>query len=180
MTRLCRIGGWLALATVAFLTLGPVDDRPQVAAAPHLEHFAAFLLLGLVFAVGYPSRPMRAVLIVVGSAILLEILQLLTPDRHARAIDAMAKVTGAAFGITLTRLVLNSWQAKLRSAPAVSTVVRRGERERERERERDRERAGSALVTADQLPPSVLDGHRGRAAADHRAVRAEIELRLVV
>jgi VanZ family protein len=131
MTRLCRIGGWLALATVAFLTLGPVDDRPQVAAAPHLEHFAAFLLLGLVFAVGYPSRPMRAVLIVVGSAILLEILQLLTPDRHARVIDAMAKVTGAAFGITLTRLVLNSWQAKLRSAPAVSTVVRRGAREQD-------------------------------------------------
>ena len=131
MTRLCRIGGWLALATVAFLTLGPVDDRPQVAAAPHLEHFAAFLLLGLVFALGYPSRPMRAVLIVVGSAILLEILQLLTPDRHARVIDAMAKVTGAAFGITLTRLVLNSWQAKLRSAPAVSTVVRRGAREQD-------------------------------------------------
>ena len=67
MTRLCFIAGWLASGAVAFVTLGPVQDRPQIA-PPHLEHFAAFLLLGLVFALAYPKRPVRAVLIVVGSA----------------------------------------------------------------------------------------------------------------
>lgn len=116
------------LAAVAFMTVGPAHDRPQVASA-HLEHFAAFLLLGFVFALAYPNRPIRAVLIVVGSAILLEILQLLTPDRHGRLIDAMTKVTGAASGIMLARVMLNSWQAKLRSVPAVSRVFRRPEQD---------------------------------------------------
>jgi VanZ family protein len=124
MTRLFLIAGWLALAAVAFVTLGPIQDRPQVA-PPHLEHFAAFLLLGVVFAFAYPNHRLRAVLIVVGSAILLEILQLATPDRHGRLIDAMTKVAGAAFGVTLARLVLKSWQAKLRSVPAVSEVFKR-------------------------------------------------------
>jgi VanZ family protein len=127
MTRLCFIAGWLASGAVAFVTLGPVQDRPQIA-PPHLEHFAAFLLLGLVFALAYPKRPVRAVLIVVGSAILLEFLQLLTPDRHGRMVDAMTKVTGAASGITLARVALTSWQAKLRSV-TVSTVVRRREQD---------------------------------------------------
>jgi hypothetical protein len=72
---------------------------------------------------------MRAVLIVAGSAILFEILQLLTPDRHGRLIDAMTKVTGAAAGIMLARLMLNSWQARLRSVPAVSSVVKRGDQD---------------------------------------------------
>jgi VanZ family protein len=128
MTRLYLIAGWLALGAVAFVTLGPVSDRPQVAPS-HLEHFSAFLVLGLVFALAYPDRPMRAILIVVGSAILFEILQLLTPDRHGRLVDAMTKVTGAAAGIMLARLMLNSWQARLRSLPAESSVSGRGERD---------------------------------------------------
>src|SRR5262245_45495698 len=123
MTRLYLVAGWLALAAVAFVTLGPIQDRPQVA-PPHLEHFTAFLLLGLAFALGSPNRPLRAVLIVVGSAILLELLQLLTPDRHGRLVDAMTKIAGAAPGITLARAMLNSWQARLRSVP-VSTVFGR-------------------------------------------------------
>jgi hypothetical protein len=65
---------------------------------PYLE---SRLTIQEKWVLSYPSRPMRAVLIVVGSAILLEILQLLTPDRHARVIDAMIKVAGAASGITL-------------------------------------------------------------------------------
>jgi VanZ family protein len=126
MTRPSLIAGWLALAAIAFVTLCPIQDRPQVA-PPHLEHFAAFLALGVVFALAYPNHPSRAVLIAIGSAILLEILQLATPDRHGRLIDATTKVAGAAFGITLARLVLNSWQAKLRSVPAVSTLFARRE-----------------------------------------------------
>jgi VanZ family protein len=129
MTRLYLIAGWLALGAVAFVTLGPIYDRPQVASSSHLEHFSAFLVLGLVFALAYPDRPMRAVLIVVGSAILFEILQLVTPDRHGRLVDAMTKVAGAAAGIMLARVMLNFWQARLRSVPAVSSVLRRGERD---------------------------------------------------
>ena len=85
--------------------------------------------MGLLFALAYPNRPVRAVLIVVGSAILLEILQLLTSDRHGRLVDAMTKVTGAASGVMLARFMLNSWQARVRSVPAISMVFRRREQD---------------------------------------------------
>jgi hypothetical protein len=40
---------------------------------------------------------------VLGGAITLELLQLVTPDRHARFHDAMEKVAGGAISITITR-----------------------------------------------------------------------------
>lgn len=125
MARLCFIAGCLALGIVAFLTLGPISDRPQIAPA-HLEHFSAFVLLGCVFALAYPNRFAHAALIVVGSAILLETLQLLTRDRHGTLADATVKIAGAVCGIALARLVLHSW----RRVPAVRTAVGRGEQDR--------------------------------------------------
>ncbi|MCK1518857.1 VanZ family protein [Bradyrhizobium sp. 17] len=128
MTRFYLIAGWLVLGAIAFVTLGPVHDRPQVA-PPHLEHFAAFLVLGLVFSLAYPNRSIHAVTIAVGGAILLEGLQLLTPDRHGRLVDTMTKVAGAASGIMLARVALNSWRARLRSVPAVGNVFWRSEQD---------------------------------------------------
>ncbi|WP_298885702.1 VanZ family protein [uncultured Bradyrhizobium sp.] len=100
MAKLYFISGWLLLALVAFFTLGPIYDRPVIA-APHLEHFVAFFALGLVFARAYPNRIVLVVLLVIGSAIALEALQLLTPDRHARLIDAFYKMAGGALGMAL-------------------------------------------------------------------------------
>ena len=92
------IAGWLALAFIVYATLSPIDDRPVIASA-HLEHFAAFGLVGLAFALAYPNRLLVIAAIVVGSAFGLEALQLLTPDRHGRAIDALVKAAGGACGI---------------------------------------------------------------------------------
>ncbi len=103
--RVCTIAGWLALALIAYATLSPIEARP-VLAGPQLEHFAAFALVGLAFAVAYPNRVMFVVVIVVGAAIGLEALQLLTPDRHGRVIDAVVKALGGSFGISVGQLVL--------------------------------------------------------------------------
>jgi len=102
--RVSIIAGWLALAFIVYATLSPIDDRPVVA-APHLEHFAAFALTGMAFALAYPHRLLLIVTIVVGSAFGLEALQLLTPDRHGRAIDASIKAAGGICGIGVGRLV---------------------------------------------------------------------------
>ena len=99
MVRFFRAAGWLALALVAFVTLAPISDRPTIAPA-HFEHFAAFFVLGLVFVLAYPNRMMLATLIVIGSAIILEALQLLTPDRHGQLTDALVKVAGGLCGIS--------------------------------------------------------------------------------
>lgn len=98
--RLSLFAGWLALAFIVFATLAPLQDRPSVA-GPQLEHFAAFALMGLAFARGYPNRLAVVIAVVIGSAFALEALQLLTPDRHGRLIDAMVKAAGGLSGIAI-------------------------------------------------------------------------------
>jgi VanZ family protein len=103
--RVSLIAGWLVLAFIVYATLSPIDARPVIAAAPHLEHFAAFALLGLAFALAYPSRVLLVVVIVVATAVGLEALQLLTPDRHGRVLDALVKALGGICGISTGQLV---------------------------------------------------------------------------
>jgi VanZ family protein len=77
--------------------------RPSIGNS-HLEHFAAFGLIGLAFALAYPSRILLIVAIVVGAVLGLEALQLLTPDRHARLLDALVKAAGGICGIAIGQL----------------------------------------------------------------------------
>jgi VanZ like protein len=95
--------GWLTLAFIIFATLSPIGVRPSVS-TPHLEHFAAFAVMGLAFALAYPNRILLVVLLVVGAALGLEALQLLTPDRHGRAVDAFIKALGGISGICVGQM----------------------------------------------------------------------------
>lgn len=97
------ITGWLAIAFIVFVTLSPMEARPSLA-SPHLEHFAAFALIGVAFALAYPSRVLLVFAIVVGAAIGLEAFQLLTPDRHSRAADALVKALGGISGICIGQM----------------------------------------------------------------------------
>lgn len=101
--KVAVVVAWLALAFIAFVTLSPIGARPSVA-SPHLEHFAAFALTGLALALAYPNRILLVVCIVAGAAFGLETLQLLTPDRHARAADALVKSLGGISGICAGQL----------------------------------------------------------------------------
>jgi VanZ like protein len=101
--RLSVVAAWLALAFVVFVTLSPLEARPSFGHS-HLEHFGAFALVGLAFAFAYPNRILTIVAIVVGAALGLEALQLLTPDRHARATDALVKAFGGISGICAGQL----------------------------------------------------------------------------
>ena len=98
--RVSLIAAWLALAFIVFATLSPIDDRP-VLAGPQFEHFAAFALMGFAFALGYRGRMLLIIAIIIGSAFTLEALQLLTPDRHGRLLDALVKAAGGMFGISI-------------------------------------------------------------------------------
>ena len=101
--RLSVIAGWLALGFVVVVTLSPAGVRPTLA-SPHLEHFAAFALIGFAFALAYPSRVLLVFAIVVGAALGLEALQLLTLDRHGRAVDALVKALGGISGICVGQM----------------------------------------------------------------------------
>ena len=101
--RISAITGWLAIAYIVFVTLSPIEARPSLM-SPHLERFAAFALVGLAFALAYPNRLLLVFSIVIGAALSLEALQLLTPDRHGRAVDALVKALGGISGICVGQM----------------------------------------------------------------------------
>lgn len=111
------VSGWLALAFIAFVTLSPLRDRPSLF-NPQAEHFAAFAVMALAFVLGYPRRTALIVLFVIFSAFTLEAMQLLTPDRHGRLLDAIVKVVGGLAGVGAGQfllLVLRNQFGRLRS-----------------------------------------------------------------
>ena len=75
--------------------------RPASGLPVPLERFAAFAVVGLLFVFAYPKRVGVIAVFLVVVAILLEALQLLSPDRHARVLDAVEKVAGVISGIAL-------------------------------------------------------------------------------
>ncbi len=109
--KVAKLAGWLALAFIVYATLSPIGARPSLA-SPHLERFAAFALMGLAFALAYPSRVLLIVGVVFGAAIGLETLQALTPDRHGRVADAFVKALGGVGGISVGQLMLFLWRPK--------------------------------------------------------------------
>ena len=106
LDKLTAIGAWTLLAFIAFATVSPIHDGPALAASSSIEHLVAFAILGVLFCVAYPRQIAFVCLIVVGSAILLEYAQLLTPDRHGRVEDALEKIAGGAVGIVIGRAIV--------------------------------------------------------------------------
>jgi VanZ family protein len=80
------------------------------------ERFGAFALLGLLFSVSYPRRYGLVFGIVFGTAIALEFLQILIPDRHARILDAIEKLAGGGAGILSARWLLFVTPARIAQA----------------------------------------------------------------
>ena len=96
--RLARLAAWSLVAAIAFVTLGPLRDRPSLSTDPQSERFLAYLSLGFVFAIAYPRHRAAVVVGVVGCALGLELGQRLTPNRHGELRDATAKALGGVIG----------------------------------------------------------------------------------
>lgn len=94
-----RVAAWTCLAVIALVTLGPLGMRPTSGLSPSIERFVAFAVVGALFAFAYPRYILFAALIVLGAAVLFEILQLLSPSRHGRLFDAGVKVAGGMVGL---------------------------------------------------------------------------------
>jgi hypothetical protein len=106
--KLVAVAAWALLAFIAFATLSPAGLRPELTSTePALvvlaERFGAYGLLGLLFYLAYPRRIFLVCLLVFGAAIVLELLQLVIPDRDARIIDAFEKLAGGTTGVWAAR-----------------------------------------------------------------------------
>jgi hypothetical protein len=94
-----RVAAWLLLAAVAFVTLAPIGWRPETGASANIERFAAFAAIGLAFGLAYPRQLWLVAVVVLGTAVALEILQLVAVTRHAGLRDLIAKLAGGTSGI---------------------------------------------------------------------------------
>ncbi len=112
LQKVIALAAWGLLAFVAYATISPIQDRPTLPTSTNFEHLAAFAVLGAMFSLAYPRRLALLCLIVIGSAVLLELLQLLTPDRHGRVPDAIEKMAGGFVGIAVGRAILYFDQAE--------------------------------------------------------------------
>ncbi len=109
--KLITVAAWAILAFIAYATISPIQDRPTLPTSSGFEHLTAFAVLGGLFCLAYPQHTFLVGLIVLASAVFLEILQLLTSDRHGRIRDAVEKMAGGAVGIAAGRAILYFEQA---------------------------------------------------------------------
>ncbi|MGY3560506.1 VanZ family protein [Bradyrhizobium sp. USDA 4463] len=118
VTAMLAVAAWITVSVIGYATLTKVQFIYQVygkispflfgvnmATWAHLEHAIAFLTLGSLFALAYPRRTGMVCMIVIGSAIIFELLQTLTPDRHGTVFDASEKIVAGCAGIAAVRLV---------------------------------------------------------------------------
>lgn len=97
--RALRLAAWVSLAFIAVVTVGPLGVRPETGLPPQVERLLAFAVVGALFAAAYPKHILLAAVVVIGAAILLEVLQLLSPSRHGRVFDAGVKIVGGIVGL---------------------------------------------------------------------------------
>lgn len=95
---LLKIMAWLSLIGIAIVTLGPITMRPESGAGADWERFAAFALVGFLFSLAYSKRLMLVLLILLTSAVGLEVLQIVIPGRHGHVSDLLVKIAGAMLG----------------------------------------------------------------------------------
>jgi hypothetical protein len=127
--KLGSMTAWGCLLFVTSVTLSPVYLRPRLietepALIVILEHVGAFAVIGFLFSVTY-TRTTLVCLLVFGSAVILELLQLVVPDRDARVIDVLEKLIGGGVGIFATKIVypLTFADSKPEPAPGIENEI---------------------------------------------------------
>ena len=101
MTAISRIASAVILIAIAVVTLCPIDFRPQTGHA-ELERAAAYLLFGMTLGAGFPRRLQYSLAFIIGVAVVLEVLQLVDPGRHARLGDMLVKASAGIIGALLS------------------------------------------------------------------------------
>jgi hypothetical protein len=102
VSQLITTAAWIAVIAIAYATLthvgfvysiyfkiAPILMSPEMRTYAQFEHVLAFALLGALFAYAYPHKLLLVCCLVLGGAVLLELAQTITPDRHGTLIDAL-------------------------------------------------------------------------------------------
>ncbi|MGB3814697.1 MAG: VanZ family protein [Shinella sp.] len=112
--RLIRIGAWLALAAIIFVTVSPIGLRPRDLVSTNLDRAAAYAVLSALFVFAYPRHRWTVAALVILTAGGAELLQLLSPMRHPQLMDATVKAAGGVVGL-FAGILLHSGVTRLLS-----------------------------------------------------------------
>ena len=105
----------MSMAFIAYATLSPLNEGQEFVDTglfSHLDHYLAFAIVSGLLSLAYPRQTFLVCILVFGSAVLLELAQMLTPDRHARVIDAARKIIGGTIGIAFARLAISLYSRR--------------------------------------------------------------------
>lgn len=92
---------WLLLAAILFVTVSPIGLRPHTIITVTIDRAGAYAVTALLFALAYPHRWKRVALLLIASAFLFEVMQVLSPTRHAHFEDAAVKSLGVCAGLAI-------------------------------------------------------------------------------
>ena len=111
LRKLVVVVAWGCLAFIIYATLSTQAARPELTSSEtaltvFIERFCAYALLGGLFRLAHPRRPVFVTIMVCGCAMLLEFFQIFVPDRDARLLDAIEKLAGGFVGISLADAAL--------------------------------------------------------------------------
>jgi len=120
LRKMIITAAWASIAAIAYATmarvgfvysvyfkLSPILMRPEMRTYAHFEHAVAFAVFGALFYLAYRRHIVLVCCLVFGSAVILEFLQTLTPDRHGTIVDAAEKIAGGAAGIFAARVLMS-------------------------------------------------------------------------
>jgi VanZ family protein len=102
----------ICIALIAYATLTKLAGRPALVGHHEaywivvIERFSAYGLLGCLLAFLLPGRTVVAGVLVVGVAVLLEVLQVMIPSRDAEIVDVIQKAAGGITGVLLAQTIL--------------------------------------------------------------------------
>ena len=103
-----RYLAWTALAAIIFVTVSPIGWRPPDVLPVDVDRALACAVFAGLFVLAYPRQwPWVGAAMVVGAG-LIELLQELSPTRHARIDDALVKTMGAFIGVTFGALLASA------------------------------------------------------------------------
>jgi hypothetical protein len=99
MQKLIRLAAWASILAVFVFTDGPIGMRPITSLPPNAERLLAFAVIGGLFGLSYPRRPVLILAVLVALAGCFELLQFGELGRHARFSDFGVKAAGACIGV---------------------------------------------------------------------------------
>jgi hypothetical protein len=99
--RTLQLAAWTALAAIVIVTISPIGWRPRDILPVDMDRALVFAAMSALFVAAYPKHWFALSILMVVGAGAIELLQLLSPTRHARLDDAVVKAVGALAGSLL-------------------------------------------------------------------------------